>query len=340
MSDEVDEALLDVTVAEPHHLLVLPTDVTLGEVEALALSHFDDAGIHDDATLHITGGARLTGPWRLGSAQRDALDLPSWAATALVLRCPVQRSAPVPPALLGGGGLRDAFPDGEPLGLESEVLHHLLAQARRLGAGLRTAGSGALLAPDPASAIDLTLYAPVWLEPTACQAVLEEVLGTMASSLDLELPAPGSAALSGEHAALRERAVEEMDSGERGWLHAEADALDAEMLHRQQPLAGYALLAASGSNEEDHIEVGVAGDAHIPAVLRYEDWVRRGLITYEIRWRPHDPGLALGPRPPLGLRRRRDEARTFIEQAGAVLHQQTGGQLLDDDGFLVDATAF
>src|SRR5699024_5588936 len=111
MSDEVDEALLDVTVAEPHHLLVLPTDVTLGEVEALALSHFDDAGIHDDATLHITGGARLTGPWRLGSAQRDALDLPSWAATALVLRCPVRRSAPVPPALLGGGGLRDAFPD-------------------------------------------------------------------------------------------------------------------------------------------------------------------------------------------------------------------------------------
>src|SRR5690606_17380042 len=103
---------LDRALAEPRHLLVLPSDVEVAEVDALAASHFDDAGWLGPTTLRITGHAHLTGPWALDDALRRAFDLPPWAVLAFLLRCPVQRSGPVPRELLGLGGLLDAFPEG------------------------------------------------------------------------------------------------------------------------------------------------------------------------------------------------------------------------------------
>jgi len=170
------QPVLDRSLAEPRHLLVLSAEVAASEVEALAVSHFDDAGWVGPAALRLTGDAQLTGPWRVEETMRASLDLPAWAVTAMLLRCPVDRAAPVPPELRGLGGLLDAFPDGEPVGLERRVLDHLLAQARRLGGALRVAGTGTVIVPDPASAVDLTVHTTVWLEPQACARVLGRVL--------------------------------------------------------------------------------------------------------------------------------------------------------------------
>lgn len=324
--------LLDRVLAEPRHLLVLSAEIEPEEVEALALSHFDDAAWLDQTVLRLTGEAQLTGPWQLDGAVRQRLDLPQWAATAMLLRCPVQRSGPVPTELRGLGGLLDAFPDGEPVGLEGRVLTHLLAQARRLAGALRLAGSGTVLVPDPASAVDLTVHSSVWLEPQACARVLGPVLPglTLVEGPDDEPRRPDP--LTADHGGLRARAAEELDEGERAWLHAEAAALDDALLAQPQVLDGYALAAAV---EGGVIEVSVSGDEHPPAVLRTLPWARGGVISYEVRWRPDDPVAALGPRPPLALRRVRDGVRGQVARLAQAVHGAVGGEVVDDDGFLV-----
>ncbi|WP_413451820.1 hypothetical protein AA0Y32_14115 [Georgenia phoenicis] len=329
----MDEQLpvLDRALAEPRHLLVLSEEVAPEEVEALALSHFDDAGWLGPSTLRITGDTQLTGPWRLDERVRAALDLPAWAATAMLLRCPIERGAPVPPELRGLGGLLDAFPEGEPVGLERRVLDHLLAQARRLAGALRVAGTGTVLVPDPASAVDLTVHTTVWLQPDACARVLAPVLPGVAP---LDVPEVTEAAdrLSVDVSPQRARAVDALDDGERAWLHAEADALDAAVLAQPQVVDGYAHVAPVAGGL---LEVSVAGDEHTPVVLRGLPWARGGVISYEVRWRPDEPALALGPRPPLALRRQRDEVRELVERVAAALHGVVGGEVVDDDAFLV-----
>ena len=324
--------ILDRALAEPHHLLVLSAEVGAEEVEALAVSHFDDAARLGPEVLRLTGPAQLTGPWQVGQDLRSALDLPTWATAAMLLRCPVQRGGTVPPELRGLGGLLDAFPDGEPVGLEREVLSHLLAQARRLAGALRVAGTGTVLVPDPASAVDLTVHTAVWLQPEACAQVLASELPELAPALPEEDPPPALDPFVADRAGLRARAVAEMDEGERAWLHAEADALDAAILAEPQVLDGYAHVAPAPGGE---IEVSVAGDEYTPSALRALSWARGGVISYEIRWRPEDPGLALGSRPPLALRRQREAARALVERVALALHGAVGGQIVDDDAFLV-----
>ncbi|MEE6281780.1 hypothetical protein [Georgenia sp. MJ170] len=339
--------LLDRTLAEPRHLLVLPGAVTLDEVEALAASHFDDAGWTGPSSLRVTGAAQLTGPWQLDDALRTALDLPRWAVLAMLLRCPIERSGPVPRELLGLGGLLDAFPDGEPVGLEGRVLRHLLAQARRLGGAVRLAGTGTVLVPDPATAVDLTVHSTVWLDPDACAQVLAPQLPTLRLPHD-EAPLDGATQPAGAEASVGPAAHRPppgaLDENERAWLHAEADALDRAVLAQPQVLDGYALvgaprrdgaLAAGDSADGDLIEIGVSGDVPPEPALRAMPWARNGVVTYEVRWRPADPESALGPRPPLAGRRRRTAARLLVERLTALLHGAVGGEVVDDDGFLV-----
>src|SRR5699024_2015119 len=261
MADELPA--LDRALAEPRHLLVLSAEVAPEEVEALALSHFDDAGWLGPSTLRLTGEVQLTGPWHVDDRVRAALDLPPWAATAMLLRCPVQRGAPVPPELRGLGGLLDAFPEGEPVGLERRVLDHLLAQARRLAGALRVSGTGTVLVPDPASAVDLTVHTTVWLQPEACGRVLAPVLPGVVALDVPEAPVPPADRLRADVSPQRARAVDALDDGERAWLHAEADALDAAVLAQPQVVDGYAHLAPVPGGT---LEVLVAGDEHTPLV--------------------------------------------------------------------------
>lgn len=179
---------LDRTLAEPHHLLALPGGVSAEDVEALAVARHEDAGGAGEAAIQLQAGAQLTGPWALDAGLRGALDLPGWAEEAYLLRCPVQRGGALPPELEGIDPLLDAFVEGVPVGTEREALDHLRALARRLGGAVRLAGSGTVVVPDPETAVDLTVLAPVWLEHDAARAVLEAAgLPGLRSLLD-EIP--------------------------------------------------------------------------------------------------------------------------------------------------------
>ncbi|MFD1718794.1 hypothetical protein [Georgenia deserti] len=285
--------LLDAGLADPHHLLVLGPDVTADEVEALAVSRSDTAGWAGHADIRLLPGVHLTGPWGIDPTLRVTFDLPNWADHAYLVQCPVLRTHPLPPALAGVDPILDAFPDGVPTGVEQEALDHLRAIARRLGGALRIAGSGAVVTLDPESATDLTVHAPIWLDPDACVSVLRPALPDPRNLLD-EIP-PDTAG--------------------------------------DEPIEVYGVASGVG---DDVVDVTVAGTAHLPLAVRLEPWARRGVIAYEVRWRPARPDLAFLARPPLGQRRARAGAALAIERAAAALHGAVGGTIVDDDGFLVD----
>jgi hypothetical protein len=280
------------TLAEPHHLLVLPAEIHPDELEALAVSRSETAGWAAEADLRLAPGVHLTGPWSLDADLRAAFDLPAWSAEAYLLRCPVQRGGPLPAELRGIDAVLDAFPEGVPVGVEQESLDHLRAFARRLGGALRLAGSGAVVVPDPDAATDLTVMAPVWLDPDACLQVLQQSLPHVRSLLD-DVPAAAAEELQGYGM------VSELEGG-------------------------------------DLVELIASGSARTPTVLRAEEWASEGVVTYELRWRPVHPETAFAARPPLGQRRARAEAADLIERAAVALHAVVGGEISDDDGFLVD----
>ncbi|MFD1506191.1 hypothetical protein FE374_17695 [Georgenia yuyongxinii] len=101
-----------------------------------------------------------------------------------------------------------------------------------------------------------------------------------------------------------------------------------------QELEGYMLLSDLGDG--DLLEIEAAGLDEVPTVLRGTDWAAGGVVGYEIRWRPAHPEQAFRGRPPLQVRRSRARAAELIERAAGALQALVGGEVVDDDGFLVD----
>ncbi|MPV38293.1 hypothetical protein [Georgenia subflava] len=106
-----------------------------------------------------------------------------------------------------------------------------------------------------------------------------------------------------------------------------------EEIAREQVLEGYGIVAELG---EDLVEISANGLPTPPTVLRGTDWAADGVVAYEVRWRPRHPESAFAVRPPLAVRRARTRAGELIEQAAVALHAVVGGEISDDDGFLVD----
>ncbi|TGO06727.1 hypothetical protein [Serinibacter arcticus] len=80
----------------------------------------------------------------------------------------------------------------------------------------------------------------------------------------------------------------------------------------------------------DHVVVEVEAVEVLPPALRTAAWTSAGVLTYALRWID-------GDRTPTsrGGLRRRDDARASIERAAVALHGAVGGEILDEDGFLV-----
>ncbi|HCX83569.1 MAG TPA: hypothetical protein DHV14_00180 [Micrococcales bacterium] len=300
-------------VAHHHHLLLLADDVESDEVASLVLSHVAGSqwtalptpqlpGVLDllprhqrgsthgagDLPLALTERATLTGPWRVDLRTRHALALPAWVTQAWVVDVEPDRSGPAPALPHGYGPLLDAFGAHHPDGVERQVLDVVHACARRLAGILRTT-TGVLLEPDPDSAVDLTVHAPVWLTPEAMGHVLGPVLPGV-TVLDGAVP---TAELDGYHAF---------------WRPSERD-------------------------DEPGVLVEAEGAEVLPAPLANAAWTGQGVVTYRLRW------LAEGAeREPTtrGALRRRASVREAIERAAAALRAVVGGEVLDEDGFLVD----
>ncbi|MDU7428506.1 MAG: hypothetical protein E7K79_06965 [Actinomyces urogenitalis] len=365
--------MLPVGRLEERHALILADDVSAEEVEALAVSQDAQAGWVGASRLQLLPGVELQGPWPLDGELRALMGLPEWAASLMILECEPERRGALPPELAGTDPVADAFPVAQPAGTELVALTRLQAIARRLagalllradapagsaggagadGASARGAGAGSqsmsvLVQPDPDANVNLDVYAPVWLTPDACQAVLAGVLPGARSQLDPRLP-EGPTGLAAIPQAELDRLTELLgaDLLDQAWTAARereeaAAALAAEAAQAGSTLeevrTGYAVVAPVDEARPGwgHVEVQVEAAEYLPLAVAGEPWAVHGVVVHQIVWRP----LELADRDPARLTRtrrgERAEAAALIEAAARALVEATGGRALDEDGFLV-----
>ncbi|MDU5427380.1 hypothetical protein [Actinomyces urogenitalis] len=365
--------MLPVGRLEERHALILADDVSAEEVEALAVSQDAQAGWVGASRLQLLPGVELQGPWPLDGELRALMGLPEWAASLMILECEPERRGALPPELAGTDPVADAFPVAQPAGTELVALTRLQAIARRLagalllradapagsaggagadGASARGAGAGSqsmsvLVQPDPDANVNLDVYAPVWLTPDACQAVLAGVLPGARSQLDPRLP-EGLTGLAAIPQAELDRLTELLgaDLLDQAWTAARereeaAAALAAEAAQAGRTLeevrTGYAVVAPVDEARPGwgHVEVQVEAAEYLPLAVAGEPWAVHGVVVHQIVWRP----LELADRDPARLTRtrrgERAEAAALIEAAARALVEATGGRALDEDGFLV-----
>ena len=174
---DVHQGELDLQSAKSQHLFLVPQEVRPAEIEALAVSVWNQSGWLSPGHLRLLEGATLEGPWQLGDQTEQALGLPSHLRDYQVytlMTPPVRGNAPSSEVQQYSEMAR-AFPDGMPVGLEERVLGVLQQMARRLGGALRVTG-GYVLEPDPESSVNLRLYASTWLSPEESLALLSPAL--------------------------------------------------------------------------------------------------------------------------------------------------------------------
>lgn len=312
---------VDVDDALAHHLLVVPADVAPADVEALAVSRFPGAVAALDG-VDLADGCRLVGPF---SAPRvPELGLPAWPHRVYLTHAPRQRGAEVPRELRGRGDLLDAFADGEPIGTERDVVEFLLAAARRLGGAVRVEGRWGLVMTPPARP-DLVLYSDTWLDPGRLVEVLAGRLPGLQVPEAAADPPPPRVPL---------HAPPGLSEDERRWLHAEADAFDAAALLTSDDAPGYG--ATVHAEDGSVFSVAVEPVEQVPLVVTPLPWAHAGAVCYEVRHHAAEPD-------PSATRPRGVDLRTpraldpvpVIDAAALALLDAVGGEVVDDDGFLV-----
>ena len=340
--------------ATSRHLLLLAEDVTPDEVETLAVSRFPRAAweVAPGETAQRTGGmfggrstpapgvlrlsrhSSLHGPFTVGDDALSALKLPPAARTAYVVHAPVERGAE--PWAVGGDrdGLRRAFPDGLPVRDEERTVAWLVSAARRLGGAVRTvtreARPGVLLVPDPAAAVDLTIWSDIWLEPEAGLAVTQQAV----PRAYLNLPARG---WEGPPRATGERpapGAEGLDPERRRALHAAADEHDIATLTAPPPMHGYGVLA--DLELDGMLALEVSGETRLPPVIAALGWAHQGAVVYRVRWEPADLHEREAERPSLQHRVERGRATPLVVAVARAVHAAVGGEITDAMDFLVD----
>jgi len=359
------------------HLLALPEGIESDEVETLALSRFGSArweeaeeeapqtrGIMRPVTaafgirsvnatmppapaLRLARLSRLRGPYRVEAEDCVSLGLPPGTVTVYDLDCPKERGrAPYP----GGDrdGLKRAFPDGMPVREEERVVQWLVAAARRLGGAVRIGGSGAILTPDIDAAIDLTLLADRWLEPSEALAVVQSVVSRARLSEPLHSwtgPMAGAGRASdgvpsflpeaggrGLRAALERHGVQ--DDAERARLFAEAAAFD-EIMNVDPPRAeSYGVLVDLAV--DGMISVEACFETEVPPLMRTLPWTANGVVAYRVHWEPLLVEELEAEKPSFEHRVARGRAAPQVQAVARALHAVLGGEIADEADFLVD----
>lgn len=335
---------LDLNCARSHHVFLLPDEVEPSEIEALALSIWDSAAWEGAGQLRLTGEARLEGPWTVDSASRRALGTPAAMPNAWILRCPPSPRRPVPASLAEVDEWARVCPEGIPTGLEYRVLSALKRIARRLGGALRVADTGEIIAPDPDSAVSLSIYTPRWLDPEDLLAELIEDFPKIIDSRRVPAPcpqAPHQLSPTGSHQPSATSPQPTLTHDAQSTLvrtdvaqkiaHAREVARERGQTE-EASVCGYALLTPIANRSDLMIEVHPVTTP--PRVLRWETWTSGVIIEYVLRWLPG--GTALVPqRVSRAARLERMRSTRDIERAAARVVQAVGGSIIDEDGFLV-----
>lgn len=353
---------------QARHLLAVPGDVAVDELEVLAMSRFaatrwdltpagilpgDVAGAPQGprakgatpGILRVSRHATVTGPY---APRGDGFDAGLPPGTEMVFDVVCHRERGAPPFSIGDrDGVGRAFPQGLPEREEARLVTWLVAVARRLNGSLRVdvgglweqtstpgtgprPGTGVVLTPDPDAAVDMSVYSGVWLEPEASLATVRPLHPR--TRLETEGREWG-----GPPAGIADRPLypgEKMDPEHRKKLHAAAEAFDIAALQAPQVLHGYGLLIELGV--DGIVAVEVSGEEHLPPVLRGLPWTADGAVRYRVHWEPPDQLEANQEQPGMGHRVARKRAAELVTRIAAALHRAVGGEIADEDEFLVD----
>ena len=326
-------AAIDVERVRDKHVLVLSDEVDPAELEALAVSMWDDAGWVGPGELRLSSSATLRGAWSVDAAARRALGTPEALTQAWVLDCPRTRSEEVSESM---GEWARAFPDGVPTGLEYRILQALARMARRLAGALRLAPSGFVMEPDAESAVNLTVYSPRWIAPEDLLSALRDRGGFtgLADARDLSPagPSPQMEDAEAERIARLRQDLGPMREDIAARIERERQELAATG-ESQKVVEGYALVGPIGGRSEVMIEVHAVPSP--PRVLRWEPWTASTIIEYQVRWLPG--GSLDAPDATLSRSARRERLRSAsdIENAAGLIATMAGGNVIDEDGFLV-----
>ena len=327
--------VIDLQDAREHHLLLVSEAVDPAELEALAISMWDEAGWLAPGRLRLSSDAEIVGPWSLDQPTRAALGTPATLTNAWILHCPVARAKQQANAVMGEWA--KAFPEGMPVGLEYRVLEALRRMARRLAGGMRIAGSGYVMVPDADSAVNLTVYSPRWINPEDLIQAMRERAGfeQMKDARDIVPEAPEPPPLSPAQAAHIEKLKAELGPVREDIASKIAKAREELEGHRNEPqvVDGYALMSPIGNRSDMMIEVHAVPVP--PRVLRWEPWTAGAIIEYQVRWLPGaapTPGAVAMSRT---ARLERLRSTQDIEKAAGLIATLVGGNVIDEDGFLV-----
>ncbi|PZR53461.1 hypothetical protein DNL40_08125 [Xylanimonas oleitrophica] len=350
---------------QARHLLALPADVVVDEVEVLALSRFPStrwevvprelpgadvpvgrmAGPGEPGVLRLSRHSTLTGPYQPAGQGFDA-GLPGGTAVVFDVVCPRERWDDAPPQ--DGGdrdGLARAFPAGLPNREEERVVTWLVAVARRLGGSVRVdvggmwdesasptapVGTGVVLTPDPGAAVDLSVFSAVWLDPQACHRVVQAVHPRARLATE-------GADYQGPPQGIAERPLypgEQMDPDVRRALHAAADEFDIAALRAPQVLDGFGVVV--DLDHDGWVTVEVAGEEVLPPLLRELPWAQGGCVAYHVRWDPPDIVEAQREHPHHAHLVARKRAAELVSRVAAAIWEAAGGEIADEADFLVD----
>jgi len=333
---------------QARHLLGLPADVLVDEVETLALSRFAGArwDVAPAGTEPLVPPARTAAPGEPGvlrTSRHTSLTGPYAAAGAGLagaeivfdVVCPRERGEAPYPGSSDRDGIGRAFPAGLPVREEERVLAWLVAAARRLGGSVRTdvgnpAAPGVVLVPDPGVTIDMCLYSDVWLEPNAALALVARLHPRAVLATE-------GASYGGPPKGIAEMPLypgEKMDPALRRAIHAAADDVDIRALTTGSVLDGYGLLVDLGMDGLVAVEVG--GEEQLPLLLRGLPWTAGGAVSYRIRWEPRDLLESQQEQPSMEHRVARKRAAETVAQIARTLHGAVGGEIADEADFLVD----
>ncbi|KGM15220.1 hypothetical protein N867_10720, partial [Actinotalea fermentans ATCC 43279 = JCM 9966 = DSM 3133] len=230
-------------------------------------------------------------------------------------------------------------PEGLPVRDEARMLEWAIAVARRLAGSVRTAaGPGGrapvVLTPDPAAAVDLTIWSDLWLDPDAALAVMRQAI----PRAYLNLPAgtwQGPAHAVGPGGAGHPLpGTEPLTQAQREYLHAEADAYDRAMLEEPVPMDSYGLLADLDLDGFVALEIG--GETNPPPVVAGLPWAAQGAVAYRVRWEPVEEADLEKERAPLAHRVARGRATPLVVAVARAVHAKVGGEVTDMMGFVVD----
>ncbi|MFZ1382451.1 MAG: hypothetical protein WAS54_06660 [Scrofimicrobium sp.] len=165
---------LDYPEAAKHHLLLMSDQAFPAEIEALAVSVWNEAGWLSPGSLQLRHGSTLEGPWSVSAEVARKLGLPPDVPTSQVylVRTQAMRGAKPSEQVKAFSEMARAFPSGMPVGPEERTLEFLQRVCRRLDGAIRIQGSGKVLRPSSGSSINLRVYASSWMPLEEMEALL------------------------------------------------------------------------------------------------------------------------------------------------------------------------